>query len=281
MIDERDRGRGGARLRLGVIAGCMTHETGVPLSALFHRVLRARLKADHGVSLELRIARSFNAPYGQRLLALLQPPRLDAVLLHVRLSVARKSGVVALFKGDTHHRYFLHPFLFRRNRFGWSAMEREGFPAATGFNRPVPAAAAEDTGAVDDTHGVGFRLHDLPRLLGVPMGLERWAVEDEVREVEAFLDQCRGLAIPVVILGPSPASHSLVLDRVRRLVNRRFTPLLREAGVPFVAFPGADGPGGARLVRRNGRLTPAGHRFVADGIHAALLTLSPDLTPVD
>ena len=99
---------------LGIIGGCSSHQRDTPLNALYHRQLAEMLAADPGVRLRSRIVRAFDRPYTQRLDQLLAGPPIDAVMVHIRLSMVMQSRLLMTRYEHGRPRLAFNPALFRR-----------------------------------------------------------------------------------------------------------------------------------------------------------------------
>ena len=253
--------------RLGIIGGCMSHQRDTPFNALYHRRLAQLLAADPGVRLRTRIVRAFSRPYTERLDQLLAGPPIDAVMVHIRVSLVMQSGLLMTRYEHGRPRPSFNPALFRR-----------------GHARLIPATPVEgrrEPDAYGDTDGdqdmpmpgrriAGFRLRNLTYLLGTLVGLDRWAIEEDMLGLDAIVRACEDRGVPLIVLGPTPASYSYWSERVVRRTNAAIRRRLTGTGVPFALIDGLRDADGRPLTRVDGlHLTPAGHRNVAERLYEA------------
>jgi hypothetical protein len=253
--------------RLGIIGGCMSHQHDTPLNALYHRQLAELLAADPGVRLRTRIVRAFDRPYTERLDQLLAGPPIDAVMLHIRVSMVMQSRLLMTRYEHGRPRLSFNPALFRRGHAGL-------VPATRVDGRREPDAYG-DTDANQDLPRpgrriAGFRLRNLTYLLGALAGLDRWAIEEDMLGLDALVRACEERGVPLIVLGPTPASYSYWSQRVIRRTNAAIRHRLTGTGIPFALIDGLLDAEGRPLTRVDGlHLTPAGHRYVAERLYEA------------
>lgn len=181
--------------RLGIIGGCLSHQSDIPHSMLFHRQLDRMVQAGEGIRLKVAITRHFDRDYTERFEALVDEANVDGVLLHLRVVFVDKSVLLVnrLFNGKRYYR--LHPLLFRKDETGWNnsltaapvglslfasrepqLIERHDEDP---FDRPTPSKKL-----------FGFRLRTLNLLAGALVGLDAWAMADEWLMFERFAKTC-------------------------------------------------------------------------------------------
>jgi hypothetical protein len=250
---------------LGIIGGCMSHQRHVPLSMLYHRQLSKKLLETAGIRLHVHFARDFADEHEQRLDTLLGSTALDGVLLHIRVALAEKAGLVVPRSTGGLTNYYLHPFLFRQHKFGWAQFETNGFrDCSLVAQRRSSGQSATYESPPPGTRIGRFRVRDLNRVLGALLRLDQWAVKDEMHSLQSFLKRCGSVRMPVVVLGPTPAD-SYWTRRVCSRMNQRLKSLLTAAGVPFCSVDRLTDETGRRLVQGDGvHLTVAGQGVVAN-----------------
>ncbi|MFA5206209.1 MAG: hypothetical protein WC708_17570, partial [Lentisphaeria bacterium] len=214
-----------ADFRLGIIGGCLSHQPGVPHSALYHRQLADRLAAGNPETrLRVRIARHFTRPAVERLKVLQEEGPLDAVLLHVRNTVAWRTGLLVTVPSERGLRYYLHPFLLRPWKLGWAAVEERNFAGCLLVaDRRIAATAPEPPPHGDRTalmpgatRLAGIRVRDLIYGAGALFRLDAWAIRDELKNVRDVIVHCRAAALPLLVLGPTRQPGESRADRFCR-----------------------------------------------------------------
>ena len=261
-----------SEFRLGIIGGCMSHQRDTPLNDLYHRQLAELLAADPGVRLRPRFVRAFQADYSQRLDLLLAGPPVDAVMVHLRVVMVYGSRLLMTRYEHGRPRLSfnpaLKPMLLRRGH------------AKLSFATPVVSGREPDAygdGPVYDQdlprpgrRIAGFRLRNLNYLLGALVGLDRWAIAEEMLALESVVRACEDRAVPLIVLGPTPAAYSCWSQRVIRRTNAAIRRSLTGTGIPFALIDCLRDAEGQPLTRADGlHLTPAGHRYVAERLYEA------------
>ena len=269
---------------LGIIGGCLTHQPGVPKSELYHQRLKRRLTESAGVNLQVRIARDFEKEHVHRLGSLIEEHRLDAVMVHLRSAFVGKAPLVVLSATPSEFRYYLHPFLFRPWRSGWAAVWNSEFEGCMLLGRrknPVvgqlleageSGESARTSKPVDLAHVVpgatriaGVSIRDMLYLGGAVVGLDAWAVRDELRMLEDLRIRCAGLGLPLFAMGPSRRPDSFWLDRLCKKLDARSRKACSEQGVPYCGLMRAVNERGVRMYLPDGfHLTADGHGYVAE-----------------
>ncbi len=254
--------------QLGIIGGCMSSQAGIPFSKLYHRQLAAILDREDGIHLRVVIAREFESEYVDRLNSILCDTRLDGVLLHVRVTFQSKAALLARRDSDGKRQYFLHPYLFKRREFGWVQSD-------AARSRLVLKIAQRDIKPEDDGHRHGvhlgepriavFRLRDVNWIIGSLIGLDDWAIEDELRMLARCQQTCIEAKIPLFVLGPTPTGISKWKYHLCQKMNRTLQSKLPEMGIPLCCFEPLLDPAGNRLINADGiHLTVDGHTYVAN-----------------
>lgn len=256
----------GRVFRLGIVGGCMTHQSGIPLSKLFHRQLAASLLARTGITLQPRVARDFERPYAERLVSLQEQHELDGVLLHIRVAMAVKSTLLSRHSANGTARYYLHPFLLNRRQVGWASAERAGMTAVPMARRPAAVPGPVEHRLPSPGRRIlGFRVNDLNLILGHMVGLDRWAIRDELASLTEFLALCRSRQLPVVVLGPTAVAGSWATNRLTTRLNAGIRSVVAPLGVPFCAVNSVvDESGRVNLLPDGHHLNEDGHRYVAN-----------------
>jgi hypothetical protein len=261
---------------LGIISGCKTHQAGVPKSRLFHRRLAKTLEEGGRAHLRIRIAHEFDQEHVVRLGSLLEKGPLDAVLVDIRSLFVRKSALITTVVSGVKIRYYLHPFLFRPWRSGWVAEEKSSFAGSRLlWRRKSPIATPEpgsDSRGVDQadivpgaTRVAGISIRDCFYAMGAAVGLDSWALRDEVRMLREVHATCREVGLPLIVLGPSRRPDDFWYDRVCQKLDRRLRRLCDELRAPYVSLPDVHDRAGEWMYRADGlHLNLAGHAYVAE-----------------
>ena len=268
-----------AVFRLGIIGGCLSHQPGMDISALYHRRLDGMLRASHGTRLEVVIDRHFELPFRERLLTLLEKTdRVDAVLLHLRITFVFKAALFASTVTDGRRQYYLHPFLFTPGRFGWQTVRppaRTGLRAAEPLRASAPGEDPLET-PVPYKQVLGIRLRDVNLLAGMLTGLDRWAIRDDLHMLAAFQQECRQRGIRPIVLGPTPSAQFRTETLLWRKMNRILARRLPAMDLPHLLIEELTTPGGAPMLKGDLlHVSEAGHLRIAQGLHpivAGLLT---------
>ena len=266
--------------RLGIIGGCLSHQPGMGVSALYHRRLDEMLRASHGTRLDVTIDRHFGLSFRERLLTLLEKnSQLDAVLLHLRITFVFKAALFASQVTDGRRQYYLHPFLFRPNQYGWQTVRA---PARSGLSaaEPVRAAAPDEDPLetpVPYKQVLGIRLRDVNLLAGMLTGLDRWAIRDELHMLAAFQEECRQRGIRPIVLGPTPSTQFRTETLLWRNMNRILARRLPAMGLPSLLIEELTTPDGAPMLKGDHiHVSEAGHRYVAQGLYPIIVDLLPN-----
>jgi hypothetical protein len=252
--------------RLGIIGGCMSHQPGIPMSKLYHRQLAQMLRTNDGVQLRIKIAHRFEANYQDRLIDLINHNSLDGVLLHSRVMFIRKAGLFATYTSEGATHYVIHPFLFRRQEFGkWMEFETQNFDNSfVIFSRKAPIQNTFGN-AVPGIRIGGLRLRGLNQVIGMLVGLDKWAIEDEMFEITGFNQICLEKRIPFFVLGPTPHAH---LNHLCRKMSGALEIRLPTMNIPFCRIENITGINGAPMQLNDGmHLTVDGHHFVAEQLY--------------
>jgi hypothetical protein len=265
---------------LAIIGGCMSHQRGTSLNALYHRVLAEMLRDDPGVRLRPHIVRDFGADLRTRLDRLLTGPPVDGVLVHLR--AARMVVPVRLTRSVWRNGRFhqgLNPLLFRRGhtsslslsqRLSNASSGSSGPSGSSGRSKPRGPDAYGDLPDLQDQPQpglriAGFRVRNLNLAFGTLVGLDRWAIAEELHEFDEFERACRERGLPLFVLGPTPTTYSYWTDRIVRKGNAAIRRRLSGTNVPFALVEQWQDPAGRPLTRADGfHMTLDGHRFVAE-----------------
>lgn len=264
---------------LGIVGGCLTHQPGIPRSLLYHQILASDL-AGQGIRLRVRISRGFERDPVDRVAALVAGGEVDAVLLHVRNTFVRKAGILATVARKGVIRYYLHPFLFRPWRLGWSEVENRDFAGELRVMErlsPVQERKADPSGesrseerSEDATlpHGskkfLGLSLRGLIYRAGRLAMLDRWMQRDELRMLREAMEFCQERRLPLLIMGPSHRPEESYLNRLCIDMDRRLAKWITPSSASYCSLMN-DVPGGhAGLYSRDGlHMNRAGHAHVA------------------
>jgi len=268
---------GGAHLRMGIIGGCSSHQHDIPINGLYHRRLAALVAEAGGQRLRVRIVRAFDESYEARLERLLASGDIDLVMVHMRVTIVMRAALLVREQTPGGTRLRLNPaFLHRghRGRPTWISGDA-GFADAIAEGLVASGAAGPDTDAyggtrpAQDSHPAGrriagFPLRELNHGLGRLLGLHRWAIEDELLRLDAFLGTCARRGIPVIVLGPTPATFGRWPAQLMHDFSAAIGKRLQGTGIPYAPVDERSCAGGAPLTRADGiHLTLAGHEAVA------------------
>jgi hypothetical protein len=258
--------------RLGIIGGCLSHQRGIPLNALYHRRLAELLEAEPGIGLRVHVARDFDASMRTRLDRLVARSPVDGVLLHLRgAPLIASSRLVRRVWKDGAYRIQLNP-AFRARR-------PAGDPAA-GSAEADPSAFLDDMGdAYDESPDaqdlppaglriVGVRVRNLNVAAAAVIGLDRLAARRQLGQFADFADACRARDLPFFVLGPTQTTYSWWTRRIVRRYEAAIGKRLAGSGVPFVLVGREEDLEGRPLIRADGtHLTPDGQRFIGELLH--------------
>lgn len=270
---------------LGVIGGCLTHQPGIALSDLYHRQLARRLAGAGLARLRLHVARNFKTEPLERLESLRRRHPLDGVLLHLRYSFVHKASLLPSHSSPSAIRYFLHPALIRRSRRDWATLESHGFAGARlVYHRPrhqaptrqspaLPAAAEARATTPQATRIAGIPLRHLFYLGGAAVGLDHWAIREEIRLSQAVVAQCLKNHLPLAILGAGRRPDDFWLDRLCLRLDRRMQAFSRHHHIPYTSIAVTHDPSGQPISMPDGlHLNAAGHSLVARLLEPILTT---------
>ncbi len=88
--------------------------------------------------------------------------------------------------------------------------------------------------------------------------------------LDEIVQACRDRGVPLIVLGPTPATYSYWAQRVIRSANAAIRRRLARTGVPYALIDLVRDDDGDSLTRSDGlHLTPAGHRYVAERLYEA------------
>lgn len=268
--------------QLGIIGGCMSHQRGTPLNALYHRQLAAMLEADPGVRLRPHIGRDFEATLRTRFDRLLAEWPLDGVLIHLR--AARMVAPARLFcrtrvNGGLHSG--LNPALLRRSHprsfagpSRWSSIGVAAGIYPAGRGKPRGPDAYDHLPDLQDLppQGLriaGFRVRDLNLALGMLVALDRWAIAEELYEFDEVERACSERGLPLFVLGPTPTTSSSWTNRITARGNVAIRRRLSGTEVPFALIEQLRDSAGHQLTRADGiHQSIEGHRFVAEWLYS-------------
>jgi len=255
--------------QLGIVGGCMTHQPGIPMNDLYHRQLAAMVEASTGIRIRPRIARAFGFDYAIRLNSLSSRYQLDGVLLHLRVVIMRRSRLVVSLGGDGHQRRSLHPALFNRSHDGEAvaalrAVETAGVANLVRGPDDLAEVATRHDRTLPGKRFVGLRVRDLNWAAGALVGLDRWAVEDEIRMLEDFVRACAERSLPLFVLGPTPLLGRQWQARAPRMLTGRLGEFADDNGLPVALIEDTHDSAGRPLVKSDGmHLTLEGHHYIA------------------
>jgi hypothetical protein len=251
-------------LRLGIIGGCLSHQHDVGVNELYHRRLADMVATSSGRRLRVRIARSFELGYEERLERLLERGELDVVLLHMRATiVTRASLLVRVPQGDG-TRLTPNPALLDRRHHRPLVTGNEELQFIAGESDAYAGSRPPQDAPPPGRRIAGFRIRDLNNAAGKLIGLHRWAIDDELARLDGFLKACRGHGVRALVMGPTPANFGTWQAELVRRYGDALLGRLADTGVPFARVDAAAGPSGHPITRADGlHLTAEGHEVVA------------------
>lgn len=215
-----------------------------------------------------------------RIAALVEGTKPDAVLLHVRNTFVRKAGIVATVVRNGIIRYYLHPFLLRPWRLGWSEVERRDFDGEVLLmtrSSPVHGGAVDSAGRrIPEKHPgdavpasgakrfLGLSLRSLIYRAGRVVMLDRWMQRDELHRLQEAVDFCKQRRLPLLIMGPSHRPDESYLDRLCIDMDRRLAKRLSPTSTSYCSLMRSVPGGCESLYLRDGlHMSRAGHAHVA------------------
>lgn len=254
--------------RLGILGGCLTHQPGIPLSALFHRQLARSLLSRSPIRVRVSMGRLFEGSYLARWSNLREQGPFDGLLVHVRNDLIKKAGLLCMTPAGVGRRYVWHPFLFNRRGSGadWGS-HVSARPDARGIAHRSDATALPYGQPPPGRRVAGFRLRELNHLAGWGVGLSRWACEDEWKLLHPLLDQCQREACPLIIMGPTPYDRMPGKNLVCTMMDRLLRKRLALRGIPYCSL--------MELAREPSCFQPDGWHLTVHGharVSARLLT---------
>lgn len=276
--------------RLGIIGGCMSHQLGVPYSALYHRQLASMLRADPQVRLRVSIAREFTLDHTSRLELLMSDSAVDGVLVHLREGPLVKSSRLYLTALGDQTATRLNPAMFHRNHGSFRGRHRGSDENTDAYGKALSETdwnsisdAADSGGRAVDTVGdvaiedapiggrrvAGFRLRNINYFLGTIAGIASWAIEDELLRLDDLARVCRERRVPLFVLGPIPLTYTHWATRLAKTANVRIRRRLIGSGVGFALIDRSTDLAGHPLTGLDGfHRTVEGHRFIAEQLYA-------------
>jgi hypothetical protein len=262
--------------RLGIIGGCLSHQSDISHSRLFHRQLDRMLQDGQGIRLKVAITRHFDRDYSERLGALIEEADVDGVLLHLRVVFVAKSVLLVNRLEDGKRYYRLHPFMFKRNETGWNRSVSSVLSGASLFasREPRPSEGRDEDPFELPTPSkkiFGFRLRTLNLIAGTLFGLDNWAIADELAMFARFVESCKAHRLPLFVLGPTPVTTYTSETRLWRKMNSELAFRLPERAAPFCLLESMTDAAGTSVLRGDGlHLNENGHTFVAERLHQTM-----------
>jgi hypothetical protein len=269
MADLRD-------FRLGIIGGCLSHQSDIPHSVLFHRQLDRRLQAGEGIRLKVAITRHFDRDYSERLGALIEEADVDGVLLHLRVIFVGRSVLLVNQLENGKRYYRMHPFMFRRNETGWNRVVSSASRGSTLFASREPQKSKD---SIEDPFELpspsknffGFRLRTLNLLAGTLFGLDNWAMADEFAMFDRFVESCKVHGKPFFVMGPTPIATYNGETRLWQKMNWEISVRLPKKDVPFCLLENLTDEAGTSVLRGDGlHLNENGHSLVAERLQQTM-----------
>jgi hypothetical protein len=258
--------------RLGIIGGCMTHQRGVPLNALYHRQLAGLLAERPGIKLRTHVVRAFDADLASRLELLLEDAPVDGVLVHLRAAplvwsvrIVRRAWRDGQFQTELNPA--LNPALFRgtaagagTQAFGSGVEDDDAYGGAPDLQDRPPTGRRI----------AGMRVRNLNVAAGTIVGLDRIAIRRQLREFAALERAARARGVSLFVLGPTPTTYSWWTNRLVRKAEAVIRQALTGTPVPFALVESAYDDAGRPVIRADGtHLTIDGHRYVAGRLERA------------
>jgi len=297
-------------ITMGIIGGCLSHQRGIPRSALYHQQLAKSLADSGKARLRFRIARDFDREYLYRFERLREECDLDCVLVHVRSEVVRKAALLVTLSTADEIRVSLHPYLFSRGETGWAEKVQAGLaghaPIVRFRRKTNPATSSIPShrsssrvnhsenlpGRMRRAHGQTIVQGDyrapysrqyglltrsiilganvIRYLGGLFAGLDQWAIDDELRMVQELHQRCQKLGLPLFVLGP--ARYPRPADRISRSVSKGLLASLHDWNIPYQALDQIIARDGGRYCVGDGvHLNVLGHHYVSERIELMLL----------
>jgi hypothetical protein len=262
--------------RLGIIGGCLSHQSDIAHSLLYHRQLDRMLQEGQNIHLKVAITRHFDCDYSERLDALLGESGVDGVLLHLRVVFVAKSALLVNRLVDGKRYYRFHPFLLRRHEIGWNKnlVEESNRQALFASHEPQKPAGADEDPFEYPTPSkkiFGFRLRSLNFAAGALVGLDDWAIADELDMFNRFKHACEQRRLPFFVLGPTPVTTYSGETRLWRKMNQALNARLPGMNAPFCLLEQVGDGDGNLMLRGDGlHLNEAGHAYVARRLYATM-----------
>jgi hypothetical protein len=259
---------------LGIVGGCSSHQHRIPLNALYQRQLAGMLEADPGIRLRPYIVRDFELDLRTRLDRLLAGPPMDGVLVHIRAANMVVPGrlVRHLTTVGANPHSVLNPALLSREHPSSAALSLQPRSGRGRDKLRGPDAYGDSPDSQDrpprGPRIFGFRVRNLNLALGALVGLDNWAIAEELRRFDEFEKACRECGLPLFAVGPLPVEYSYWTRRIVRKANALIRRHLSGGEVPFALIDQAHDAAGRPLTRADGvHLTVEGQRFLAEVLY--------------
>jgi hypothetical protein len=271
---------------LGIIGGCLAHQSGLGICQLYPHYLAKQVGAATGVTVRVHVARYADGAYAQRLGELAAASRLDGVILHMRALVIRKTALIVKHRSGQTMTFALHPFAFGPRNAGWTEFEDSDFAHCLRVRRGI-AKEATSAGvssacstASEDMYNdplvpkrvFGLTVGQWNRLAGRLLGLEQWAIRDELAAVESVRQVCEELGVRLAILMPLPAPESEWIERFGLRLASHLRDHLAPYPVALCSLERETVQETRALFMRDGiHMNPAGHAAVADALQGTVV----------
>lgn len=258
---------------LGIIGRCLSLQPWTPISDLYHRQLKIKLKQDD-ILLQVSLAgRSDLVPY-ERMQILHKKKPLNGVLYHMPLIEPTQT----LFYSKEDHLgkrcYSLHPYFFKRffvKKEIYRAHDSIHMVLSYRKNRNQHNFFEEAPQTCHFRKFMGIPLHKVNLLAGKLCGLNRWDLQYERECFEKLRKLCLDLNIPLFVLGPMPKMDTFkekyklrAFQKIQKFYQKQFA----KHEIPYY-FPDSiyDDRGNSLYKKDEVHLNSLGHSFLAKELY--------------
>ena len=275
-------------IKIAVLGGCLSHQPGIPRSKLYTSIVRGKLREGRVADAQFEIAKHFEEDYLDRLELLLGQTKPDVVLVHVRSLIVHSSSLLEAVPSETQTTYYLHPALIYRWRSKKELSEQRPFyskfPILVRRHTTLTLTSTLGDESVTPSGTLGYValdykqrfLRTFVRAIASLIGMSSWAVNNEVSQVEALIEKCKKLKVPLLVMGPSRWLNCFWCDHTCQKMNKQLKRLLGLRGIPYIEIQdSSDQEGNEIYLADRVHLNERGHLYVADKVLEGLCDALP------
>lgn len=251
-----------AKIRIGIVGGCLGSTKAVHLSELYYRVLLRRFEAKGYGRLSFALS-GYNDPPELLVEArqLLERKEIDVLVVQLRPHPLVRSAWLLWWTNADGRRggVSLHPALWDRSDTGYDT---------TKFSYKVthgPLANGVPPSSAPGRAGRWLKKGNINSLLGRLVGLQRWALRQHLDLLRGLQRDCLAAGARLIVMGPAPMPIMPSADDFCRRASRKFAESLAAAGVDYVEMWGIRDSEGRPVIREDAQhLNAVGHARLAD-----------------